>query len=80
MVAVSKKTLWRRWWFWPLAVFLYVLTAIPLGLLAYTLKTEMGWNIFRRTGYHDYLRCLQREAHKVEFEMPQRQAPSTTLP
>lgn len=79
-MAGSKKPLWRRWWFWPLALVLYVVSTVPVGLLVYSLKTEMGWNIFRRTGYHSYLRCLQREADKVQFEMPQRQAPSAPRP
>ena len=42
----------------------YVVTAVPVGLFVYTLKTDAGWDVFHRTGFHGYLRCLQSEARK----------------
>lgn len=41
----------------------YVLSVVPVGLLLYTFKSEMGWDIFKVGGYHKFKYCI-REALK----------------
>jgi K+-transporting ATPase A subunit len=48
-----------------LALIIYVLTAIPLGMYIYSLKTEKGIDLFKQTGVHSYISCLEQEAYKV---------------
>ncbi len=45
---------------------LYVVTSIPVGLFLYSLKTDLGINIFSSTGFHSYVSCLKQEAEKIE--------------
>jgi hypothetical protein len=37
---------------------LYLASTIPVGLFLYSLKSAEGINIFKRGGFHAYLRCL----------------------
>ena len=64
----------RRWGrkllFVGLVLVFYVVTAVPLGMLVYSVKSELGWNVFKNTGYHGLLACLQQEAAKIEWEQP----------
>ncbi len=69
----AKREKKRRRWGRKLLVVLlvlviYVVTAVPLGMLVYSVKSELGWNVFRNTGYHGLLACLQQEAAKIEWE------------
>ena len=38
---------------------LYLTTAVPIGLLAYTIKTDVGFDIFRSGGMHAFEQCLR---------------------
>lgn len=44
-----------------LLIILWFATAIPLGLLAYSMKNSFGWDTFRYTGYHAFNACLKQE-------------------
>lgn len=46
---------------------LYVITAIPLGILFYTWKSELGLDVFSRGGYHSYVSCLKQEMTKAKI-------------
>ena len=40
--------------------FLYLISTVPVGLLLYSIKSEVGLDIFRDGGFHTYMQCLQR--------------------
>ena len=44
-----------------LGVVLYVATAIPLGILLYSIKNSLGWEVFSHTGGHALTYCLRKE-------------------
>ena len=46
-------------------VILYLVSTVPVGLFLYTLKMDMGIDVFRRTGFHGFVACLQSESRKV---------------
>ncbi|HBR68869.1 MAG TPA: hypothetical protein DEA55_05790 [Rhodospirillaceae bacterium] len=52
------------------AVFLglYLASSVPVGLFLYSLKSDIGLNVFSKTGFHSYLHCLREEAHKIEIK------------
>jgi len=54
------------------ALTIYVVTAIPLGMYLYSLKTEKGINLFKETGVHSYISCLRQEAYKARIEEKQK--------
>jgi hypothetical protein len=37
---------------------LYLASTVPVGLFLYSLKSAEGINIFKRGGFHAYMRCL----------------------
>jgi hypothetical protein len=37
---------------------LYLVSAVPVGLFLYSLKTDAGFDIFSPGGYHAYVQCL----------------------
>lgn len=39
-------------------VIIYVVTVVPVGLFLYSLKSNAGYNVFSKGGYHTYLKCL----------------------
>lgn len=45
----------------------YIVTAVPVGMFVYTLKSDAGWDVFKHTGFHGYLQCLQHEARKEKL-------------
>lgn len=48
-----------RYWLWILGFGLfYILTAMPVGLMLYIIKSEVGINLIRIGGYHRYVSCL----------------------
>ncbi|TKW61409.1 MAG: hypothetical protein DI628_01955 [Blastochloris viridis] len=55
-----------RYWLWILGFALfYVVSAAPLGLLAYTVKNTFDLNVFQYGGYHAYLSCI-RESFYID--------------
>ena len=50
-----------RYWLWILGFALfYVVSVVPVGLVLYSIKSEIGWDIFKVGGYHTYLTCIHR--------------------
>lgn len=37
---------------------LYLASTVPVGLFIYSLKSAEGLNIFKKGGFHTYMRCL----------------------
>lgn len=37
----------------------YLVSTVPVGLFLYSLKTEIGLDIFRPGGFHPYIQCLR---------------------
>lgn len=48
-------------------VALYVVTAIPLGMLVYTWKTQKGIDVFSSGGLHSFARCIRQEANRARI-------------
>lgn len=47
-------------------IVLYLVTSVPLGMFLYTLKSELGLNVFKKTGYHGYVNCLVEQLEKID--------------
>ena len=47
---------------------LYLVTSVPVGLFLYSMKSDMGINVFEKTGFHSYVQCLREEAYKVQIQ------------
>lgn len=66
-----NKAIWRSFrnifLFFALLV-LYVVTAVPFGLFVYSLKTDLGINLFQKTGFHSFVQCLREEAYKTQIQ------------
>jgi hypothetical protein len=48
----------RRIALYGLAFALYLASTVPVGLFLYSIKTEVGVDIFTNGGFHAYMRCL----------------------
>ena len=48
----------RRIGFYSLLLAGYLLSTIPVGLFLYSLKTAVGFDIFKHGGVHAYMQCL----------------------
>ena len=46
-------------------VILYLASTVPIGLFLYTFKMDMGIDVFKRTGFHGFVACLQSESRKA---------------
>lgn len=46
-------------------IILYLITSVPVGLFIYSVKSEFGIDVFKRTGFHGYLHCLQEQASLI---------------
>ena len=49
----------RRVGLYAVLVALYLVSTVPVGLFLYSLKTEVGLDIFRHGGFHAYMQCLR---------------------
>jgi len=49
---------WRRIGLWAILLVVYLVSTVPVGLFIYSMKTEVGLDIFRDGGFHAYMRCL----------------------
>ncbi len=45
----------------------YVVTAVPLAMFAYSVKTNAGINMFSKTGFHAYAQCMREQAYKIQL-------------
>jgi hypothetical protein len=48
----------RRLVLYSLLFVLYLISTVPVGLFIYSVKTEVGFDMFRDGGFHAYMRCL----------------------
>jgi hypothetical protein len=48
----------RRTGFYSLLVAAYLLSTVPVGLFLYSLKTAVGFDLFKPGGVHAYMQCL----------------------
>jgi hypothetical protein len=46
---------------------LYFLTVIPVGLFLYSVKSDLGINMFTKGGFHSYMHCLRQEAYNAQI-------------
>jgi hypothetical protein len=53
----------RRIALYALVFVLYLASTVPVGLLLYSAKNALGFQLFREGGLHDFMRCV-----KVSFE------------
>lgn len=37
---------------------IYLISTVPVGLFLYSVKTAIGFDIFKEGGFHTYMRCL----------------------
>jgi hypothetical protein len=49
----------RRIGFYSLLLAAYLLSTIPVGLFLYSLKTAVGFDLFKHGGVHTYMQCLR---------------------
>ncbi len=49
----------RRIGFYSLIVAAYLVSTIPVGLFLYSLKTAVGFDLFKHGGVHTYMQCLR---------------------
>ena len=52
--------------FFVLFMVFYVVTCVPVGLFIYSMKSDLGINIFSKTGYHAYIECLSQQIEKID--------------
>jgi hypothetical protein len=60
----------RRAGLYALFVALYLISTVPVGLFLYSLKTEVGVDIFKHGGYHAYVQCLRQSFPLSDAAMP----------
>jgi hypothetical protein len=52
--------MWRRIGWYAILLVVYLASTVPVGLFIYSVKTEVGLDIFRDGGFHAYMGCLSR--------------------
>jgi len=45
-----------------IAFVLYLTSTVPVGMPLYAIKSEMGWDVFKRGGFHTLASCLREAA------------------
>ena len=51
---------WGRMGLYAILLVVYLASTVPVGLFIYSMKTEVGLDIFRNGGFHAYMMCLSR--------------------
>ncbi len=36
----------------------YAISVMPIGLLVYSFKSDMHWNVFKYGGFHKFQQCM----------------------
>ena len=73
----------RRLALYSLLFALYLVSTVPVGLFIYSLKTEVGFDIFRDGGFYAYMRCLSTSSPVVRTKAaaaPASEAPQRCEP
>tara|TARA_R110001592_G_scaffold16881_3_gene71423 strand:- start:36260 stop:36517 length:258 start_codon:yes stop_codon:yes gene_type:complete len=55
----------------------YLVSSVPVGLFLYSLKSDIGINVFSKTGFHSYVQCLREQAYKIKIENKKMSTPPT---
>ena len=53
----------RRLALYALVFLLYLASTVPVGLLLYSVKNGLGFQLFREGGLHDFVRCVKTSFH-----------------
>ena len=59
---VQRRSPWIRALLITIAIALYLISTVPVGMALYAIKTEMGWDIFKHGGFHALASCLREAA------------------
>ena len=51
-----------------LFITIYLASTVPVGLFIYSIKSDIGINIFSHTGFHSYVQCLREQAYKIKIK------------
>ena len=55
-----QSKIWLRIALYVILFAVYLVSTVPVGLSMYSLKTEVGLDIFKEGGFHAYMACLSR--------------------
>ena len=55
----------------------YLISTVPVGLFLYSLKSDIGINVFSKTGFHAYVQCLREQAYRIEIQSKSQDKPIT---
>ena len=55
----------------------YLISTVPVGLFLYSLKSDIGINVFSKTGFHAYVQCLREQAYRIEIQSKPQDKPVT---
>jgi hypothetical protein len=55
---VTSRTDWRRIGLYAILFVAYLASTVPVGLFIYSMKNNVGLQIFGDKGFHAYMRCL----------------------
>jgi|GEM_PF-4026278 len=55
----------RKMMLFTLFLVLYLISTVPVGLMLYSLKMNLGVNIFEKTGFHAYQTCLEEQIKQI---------------
>jgi hypothetical protein len=55
----TEAKLARRIGFYSLLLAVYLVSTVPVGLFLYSLKTAVGFDLFKEGGVHAYMQCLR---------------------
>jgi hypothetical protein len=61
-VRVPRRNPWFRALLAIIAFVLYLTSTVPVGMTLYAIKSEMGWDVFKRGGFHTLASCLREAA------------------
>ena len=70
-----NRSILRRIGLWTILVALYLLSTVPVGLFLYSLKSEVGLDIFKSGGFHAYMQCLGNSFPLRTADVREDQAP-----
>jgi hypothetical protein len=59
---VRRKNPWITALLITIAIALYLISTVSVGMALYAIKTEMGWDIFKHGGFHALASCLREAA------------------
>jgi hypothetical protein len=59
---VPRRNPWFRALLAVIGFVLYLISTVPVGMTLYAIKSEMGWDIFKRGGFHTLASCLREAA------------------